>query len=104
MLKESEILTQKNLRDIGMVVAKVHPQLAGSILQLIQNTTPSLTDLELIPALYSRFKQFQSENMVIATKRDVIYSKHIFITMIIQLYNPEILTGFHYCKLKKHLR
>jgi polyphosphate kinase len=100
-------LSALNYRDIGIAIYKLDPGIALKLLKDIEEVKPLETNIKKIPVYFDRFcafKQIDGINCKLHTKTEYVYLRHVFIAVVIKLYNPELLSSIHYFRMKRQLR
>lgn len=88
------------------MVYKVSPEIALHMLKQIDGVKPQMDNIHLIPDLFTKFcahKGIDGINSITHTKTEYVYLRHVFMAVIIKLYNPELLSSIHQFKTKRQL-
>lgn len=100
-------LTPRNFTDIGVAIYKLHPEMAIRCLKDIERVKPLESNVKKIPDYFNKFcafKQIDGINCKLHTKTEYVRLRHVFIAVIIKLYNPELLSSIHTFRMKRQLR
>lgn len=100
-------LSQTDYRDIGILLYKQSPEVAIACIAAINRVKPQLYKIELIKGLFTQFcemKDIAGINSTTHNKTEYVYLRHVFIAVIIKLFNPELLSPWHQFRMKRKLR
>ena len=75
-----------DLAILGKKVLKKYPFMAKELI-----TIPDISDLDLIPSLYTEYCEIQANPI---TKAEITHQRLIFIAAIVKLYDPDFFEGF----------
>ena len=99
--------TTANPRQIYNAIKIFHPDVLEKIKPKLVKPQAALFHTVLLPALLKRFCELQeiSQQSMIGKWQgsEAIQAKILFIAVVINLYDPQLLTGIHSQALKTHL-
>jgi hypothetical protein len=85
-------------KDIGMLLHRISPDITESLHNVLaRRPQPELTDLSIIPKLFTGFCHYKNIDGIDSkklTKKEYVYLRRVFIGVIIKLYNPDMLTPY----------
>lgn len=101
-----DAISQKDFKDIGIGLYKIEPAIATRILSMIVKIKPERTQLNEIQPMFMHFCKYMNYEYgnILNHKKRTIYIKYVFIAVIIKIYNPELITGYHLPNMKRNLR
>ncbi|HUS02940.1 MAG TPA: hypothetical protein VMY77_14480 [Chitinophagaceae bacterium] len=117
-------LKNDQYRDIGHMLYSISPDMAIKLLDHVEGSPPELRDLSMIPKLfkeYCTFKNIKETDFAVRsfitsrkrhgcvvreknTPRNIMRLKQVFIAVIINLYNPELLSTYYIKRNKRNRR
>lgn len=97
----------KHIKQVYKAIKMFHPTVLEDIKPKMIRPVPVLTHTILLPALLTKFcelKEVKEKDVVGIWKgSENVQLKTLFIAVIINLYDPELLTGIHSDSMRDHL-
>lgn len=104
---QAGISSTKHIKQVYKAIKMFHPTVLEDIKPKLIRPEPVLTHTILLPALLTKFCELKgvSEGSVIGLHKgsEGIELKTLFVAVIINLYDPQLLTGIHSDNMRDHL-
>ncbi len=100
-------LTGAEYKAIGIAVARIEPSFAKKCLEAISRVKPKLHDGKLVGELFTQFCAIKGISGIDSKSLSIteyVYLRHVFIAVIIKLFNPELLSPYHPMYMRRGLR